>query len=353
MVRFAAFLNATNLVVLACDGKSMARKASICRYPKNLIGISFMFVGHRLVVSRGLRALVVPVASVLLAGCGGGNEPPKVKDAEAVQATEKSTSVDTKAADQAVMQQLAQENAPKVVSFRDPGLAEPASYLDAKQPMTAFNLYNAKRDWKETPEDIADSIADAFNVREANPDLYRMASERQSEQDSFKKKDLTAQLGVLVGEEADKTKANNLVKLSGDDWTPISLSSYDSEAKGFRIDNCLFSDKIEYTDEEKRNATSMSRAGPLRCYLNPGPTSYYIGFQGGSSVLLDIADEALARKIEASKKTIQIDIYGYVKSIERERFAGEFGPQRFVLISPQRIDLKDGSTGKVIYSKNI
>lgn len=312
-----------------------------------------MVVGHKLVVSRGLSALVVPVGSVLLAGCGGGNEPPKVKNAEAVQATEKTTSVDIKTADQAVIQQLAQENAPKVVTFRNPGLSELANYLDAKQPMTAFNLYNAKRDWKETPEDIADSIADAFNVRKVNPELYRLASARQSEQDSFKKKDLTGQLGIIVGEEADKAKANNLVKLSGDDWTPISLSSYDSEAKGFRIDNCLFSDKIEYTDEEKRSATSMSRAGPLRCYLNPGPTSYYIGFQGGSSVLLDVADEALARKIEASKETIKIDVYGYVKSVERERFAGEFGPQRFVFIGPQRIDLKDGTTGKIIFTKNI
>ncbi|MBN3968470.1 hypothetical protein IMW75_24760 [Pseudomonas gregormendelii] len=312
-----------------------------------------MVVGQKLMVIRGLSALVVPVASVLLAGCGGGNEPPKVKNAEAVQATEKTTSVDIKTADQAVIQQLAQENAPKAVTFRNPGLSELENYLDAKQPMTAFNLYNAKRDWKETPEDIADSIADAFNVRKVNPELYRLASARHSEQDSFKKKDLTGQLGILVGEEADKAKANNLVKLSGDDWTPISLSSYDSDAKGFRIDNCLFSDKVEYTDEEKRSATSMSRAGPLRCYLNPGPTSYYIGFQGGSSVLLDVADEALARKIEASKETIKIDIYGYVKSVERERFAGEFGPQRFVFIGPQRIDLKDGATGKIIFTKNI
>lgn len=312
-----------------------------------------MVLGHRLVVSRGLRALVVPVTSVLFAGCGAGDEPPKVKHAEAVQEAERSTSADAKTADQAVMQQLAEENAPKVVTFRDPGLAESENYLDAKQPMTAFNLYNAKRDWKETPEDIANSIADAFNVRTANPELYRLASARQSEQDSFKKKDLTGQLGILVGEEADKAKANNLVKLSGDDWTPISLSSYDPEAKGFRIDSCLFTDKIEYTDEEKRSSISMSRAGPLRCYLNPGPTSYYIGFQGGSRVLLDVADEALAREIEASRETIKIDIYGYVKSIERERFAGEFGPQRFVLLGPQRIDLKDGSTGKIIFTKNI
>ncbi|WP_283439000.1 hypothetical protein [Pseudomonas helmanticensis] len=353
MVRFAAFLNTTNLVVLARDGKSVALKVLICRYPKKLIGISFMFLRHTLVVSRGLRALVVLIACVLLAGCGGGDKPPKVRDAEGAPAAEKSTTVDTKTADQAVMQQLAEENTPRVVTFRDPGIAEPARYLDAKQPMTAFNIYNAKRDWKETPEDIADSIADAFNVRKTNPELYRLASARQSEQDSFKKRDLTGQLGILVGEEADKAKANNLVKLSGDDWTPISLSSYDPEAKGFRIDNCLFSDKVEYTDEDKRTATSMSRAGPLRCYLNPGPTSYYIGFQGGSSVLLDIPDEALAREIEASRETIKIDIYGYVKSIERERFAGEFGPQRFVLIGPQRIDLRDGATGQIIFTKKI
>lgn len=312
-----------------------------------------MVLGQKLLLGRRLLALAVPVGSVLLAGCGGGSEPPKAKASMAIQASGKSASGDTKTSDQAVMQQLDQESASRVVTFQDPGMAEPNAYLDAKDPMTSFNLYNAKRDWIETPDDIAESIADAFNLRKANPELYRLASERLSEQDSFKKKDLTTALGILVGEEAEKTKQNNLVKLSSDDWTPISLSNYDHQAKGFRVDNCLFSDKLDYTDDEKRNATAMARAPKLRCYLNPGPTSYYIGFQGGSELLLDVSDEALARKIEASRESLKIDIYGYVRSVERERFAGEFGPQRFVLIGPQRIDLKDGVTGKIIYTKNI
>lgn len=311
-----------------------------------------MVLGQKLLLGRWLLALAVPVGSVLLAGCGDGSEPPKAKASTGIQASGKSASDDTKASDQAVMQQLDQESAPRVVSFQDPGMAEPNAYLDAKDPMTSFNLYNAKRDWTETPDDIAESIADAFNLRKANPELYRLASERLSEQDSFKKKDLTTALGILVGEEAEKTKQNNLVKLSSDDWTPISLSNYDQQARGFRVDNCLFSDKLDYTDEEKRNATAMARAPKLRCYLNPGPTRYYIGFQGGSELLLDVPDEALARKIEASRESLKIDIYGYVKSVERERFAGEFGPQRFVLIGPQRIELKSAD-GKTIYSKNI
>lgn len=352
MVRFAAFLNTTDLVALADDGKSVARKRSSGRHYGKLIGILFMVLGQKSLLGRWVLALAVPVGCALLAGCGGEGEPSKAKKSMAIQASEKSASVDAKAADQAVLQQLDQENAPRVVAFQDPGMAEPNAYLDAKQPMTTFNLYNAKRDWNETPEDIADSIADAFNLRRANPELYRLASERLSEQDSFKKKDLTTALGVLVGDEAEKTKQRNLVKLSSDDWTPISLSSYDPQAKGFRLDNCLFSDKLDYSDEEKRNPTALARAPQLRCYLNPGPTTYYLGFQGGSELLLDVPDEALARKIEASRESLKIDIYGYVRSVERERFAGAFGPQRFVLIGPQRIDLKSAD-GKIIYSKNI
>jgi hypothetical protein len=320
---------------------------------KTKIGKFFMVMEHKTPRRQGLVALAVPVATLLLVGCGSGSETPKGDNVTTTQISGGDASNNAKAADQAVLVQLEQENTPRIVTFPDPGKAEPSAYLDAKQPMTAFNLYNAKRDWTETPEDIGDSMADAFNLRKANPELYRLASQRQSESDSFKKKDLTTALGTLVAEEAAKTKSNNLVKLSSDDWTPISLSSYDQQAKGFRIDNCLFSDKLDYTDEEKRNAASLARAPKIRCFLNPGPTSYYIGFQGGSEVLLDVADESLARRIESSRDSMGIDIYGYVRSVERERFAGEFGPQRFVLISPQRIDLKESVTGKIIYSKNI
>ncbi|MFJ2684229.1 hypothetical protein ACIOYV_10860 [Pseudomonas sp. NPDC087342] len=312
-----------------------------------------MIIKQKMMLGRRVLAFVVPVGGLLLAACGSGSETPKASNSTAKQVSESDASSNAKAADKALLQQLEQENAPRMVTFSDPGRAEPNAYLDAKQPMTAFNLYNAKRDWAETPEDIADAMADAFNLRKANPELYRLASQRQSEGDAFKKKDLTAALGILVAEEAAKVKSNDLVKLSSDDWTPISLSNYDPQAKGFRIDNCLFSDKLDYSDEEKRNATTMARAPKLRCYLNPGPTSYYIGFQGGSDLLLEVSDESLARQIESSREKLGIDIYGYVKSVERERFAGEFGPQRFVLISPQRIDLKDGVTGKTIYSKNI
>ncbi|MDI1332416.1 hypothetical protein [Pseudomonas sp.] len=309
-----------------------------------------MLVWQKSSPMRIVLAFAVPVSSFLLVGCGddgGVSSKPPVASTTSAQ-----SAADTRASDAAVMQQIEQENSPRVVSFPDPGKAESGEYLDAKLPMTAFNLYNSKRNWDETPNDIADSIVDAFKVRNANPELFRLVAQRQSEKDTFKQKDLTTAISVLVAEEAGKTKGSNLVKLSSDDWLPISLSPYDEQAKGFRIDNCLFSDKLEYTYLEKRSASSMSQS-PLRCYLNPGPTSYYIGFQGGSDVLLDVSDEGLARKIEASRGTIKIDIYGYVRSIERERFAGEFGPQRYVLIGPQRIDVKDSTTGKVLYTKNI
>lgn len=349
MVQFAAFLNTTDLVALAGDGKSVAQKHSVGRHSGNFIGIQFMVLGQYSLRGRRLLALAIPAGCMLLAGCGGESETPRPENSKS---SGNSAAVDAKASDQAVLRQLEQENAPRLVAFQDPGIGEPTAYLDVKQPMTTFNLYNAKRDWNESPEDIAESIADAFNVRKANPELYRLASERLSEQDSFKKKDLTAAIGVLVGEEAEKYKQYNLVKLSSDDWTPISLSNYDQQAKGFRIDNCLFSDKLEYSDEEKRNSTAMASAPKLRCYINPGPTPYYLGFKGGSDILLDVQDEVLARKIESSRDSLKIDIWGYVQSVERERFAGEFGPQRIVLIGPQRIDLKSAD-GKIIYSKNI
>ncbi|MHC8337793.1 hypothetical protein [Pseudomonas sp. HLT2-19-2] len=238
-----------------------------------------MMVWHKSSPLRFFLACAFPVS--LMAGCGDGAGEIQ-KQPAAVSAAKKSDA-DTESVDAAVMQQIAEENAPRVVSFPDPGKAEANAYLDARMPMTAFNLYNAKRDWIEAPDDIADSIADASNVRKANPELYRLASGRLSEKDSFKRKDLTKAIGALVAEEAENAKANNLVKLSSDEWLPISLSGYDDQAKGFHIDNCLFSDKLEYTDEEQRSQSRMAE-NPLRCYLNPGPIPYYIGFQGGSNV---------------------------------------------------------------------
>lgn len=306
-----------------------------------------MVMGHKLAVSRSVLAFTVPLCSFLLAGCNGENG-----SAARGQTTGKSTPISEQKSDKAVLKELADGNAPRSVTFENPGYGDPAGYLDAKQPMVAFTLYNAKRNWSESAEDIADSMGDPFTIRNANPELYRLASERQSTNDSFKKKELTTALGSLVNRDVETAKQRSLVKLSSDDWTPILLGSYDQAAQGFRIDSCLFSDKLEYTAEEKRNATSLAQAPKLRCYLTPGPTNYFIGFQGGSQLLLSVTDEILARKIEASRDSLKMDIYGYVKTIERERYAGEFGPQRFVLIAPQRIDLKDAS-GKVLFTKDI
>jgi len=133
----------------------------------------------------------------------------------------------------------------------------------------------------------------------------------------------------------------------------LPLSNYDFGRKGFSIDSCLLSDKLEYTEDEERDPTLLAKAEKIRCYMNPGPNNYYLGFTGGSSIFFEVSDEVLAKKIEATRETIQISIFGYVKEIQREKLGGNLGPQRYVLIAPQRIDVVDTKNHMTLLTKSL
>lgn len=297
----------------------------------------------------------VVMAAAVLAGCigigGCGEEGDKVGVTN--QSTKINSLTDQKTTNDAVFKQIEDENKPQSVSFSDPGLGDAREYLDMRSPLLAFNLYNARRNWEESAADIADSVGDAFNARKANPELSRLGTERLASGDNFKKKDLAEKINALALAEAGKVKERPLVKFTSDEWLPVTLTSYDSEKKGFSVDNCLFSDKLSYTDDESRNSTTLEQASKLRCYLNPGPVPYYIGFTGGSQVFFEVKDEAKARQIEALRQNVKIDVYGYVQSVERERLGGNLGSQRWVLIAPQRIDVIDAASGNVLLTKTI
>jgi hypothetical protein len=300
----------------------------------------------------GMAAAVL-AGCIGLVGCGEEDGEKAAKVGVTNQTTTSNSVPEQKTADDAVLKQIEDENKPQHVGFSDPGIGDAREYLDMRSPLLAFNLYNARRNWEESATDIADSVGDAFNARKANPELSRLGAERISSSDNFKKKDLADKIGALALAEANKVKDRPLVKFTSDEWVPVTLSGYDFEKKGFSVDNCLFSDKLSYTDDESRNSTSLEQAPKLRCYLNPGPVPYYIGFTGGSKVFFEIKDEAKARQIEAVRQNVKIDVYGYVQSVERERLGGNLGPQRWVLIAPQRIDVIDAASGNVLLTKTI
>lgn len=303
------------------------------------------------------RGSVVATAILLgcvgLSACGDGGGERDANASTANHAAEIKTGEAQKAENEAVLKQIEDENKPQNVTFANPGLGDFREYLDMRNTMIAFNFYNAKRDWEEGADDISDSVGDAFNARKTNPELARLGSERLSSSDNFKKKDLADKINAIAVSEASKLKGKSLVKFTSDEWVPVSLSGYDFERKGFALDNCLFSDKLSYTDEESRNATTLAQAPKLRCYLNPGPVPYYIGFSGGSKIFFEIKDDAKARQIESVRQNVKVEVYGYVQSVERERLGGNLGPQRWVLIEPQRIDVIDIASGSVLLTKTI
>ncbi|WP_225138813.1 hypothetical protein [Pseudomonas putida] len=303
-----------------------------------------------------LRSLMVAAAVALnlatLSACTEGNEPEANAGANTgVKSTARQTSQGQEAVNEAVKNQLEEENRPLRVTFKNPGIGEPSNYLDARSPMVPFLLYSAKRVWEESADDIGDSIQDPIKTRDENPEFYRLAHERISTQDAFKKRELTEKLNALTQTETEAFKNKNLIQFTSDQWVSLPLGSYDFVKKGFSIDSCLVSDKLEYSEEEKRNSTSLAKAGKIRCYMNPGADNYYLGFTGGSRIFFEVTDESLAKKIESLRDSIEISIYGYVKEIQREKLGGNLGDQRYVLIAPQRVDVIDADTHATLLTK--
>ncbi|MEO4017537.1 hypothetical protein [Pseudomonas rossensis] len=307
--------------------------------------------------SLTLRSLVVAMALSLslaaLSACTDGNEPESKAAANlGVKKAVKQSTEDQAAVNEAVKKQLEEENRPLTVTFKSPDIGEPSDYVNARNTMAPFLLYNAKRSWDESADDIAEAVQDPITTRNDNPEFYRIAHERISTQDTFKKRELTEKLHALTMAEADRVRSKNLIQFTSDQWIKLPLSNYDFVKKGFAIDSCLLSDKLEYTEEEERNSASMAKAEKIRCYVNPGPVNYYLGFSGGSSIFFEVTDESLAKKIESMRDSIQIAVYGYVKEVQREKLGGNLGAQRYVLIAPQRIDVVDSETKTTLLTKS-
>lgn len=299
------------------------------------------------------RSLVVALALLAtLSACTDESKPEtKAPDNTDVKNTAQQTPEEQAAVNEAVRKQLEEENKSLVAVFNNPGVGKLSEYLDARNTMASFNFYNAKRSWDETAEDIAESVQDPITVRNDNPEFYNLAHERISTSDTFKKHELTGKIYSLAMAEAERVRNKDLIQFTSDQWIKLPLSKYDFVKKGFAIDSCLFSDKLEYSVEEQRNSTSLAKAEKTRCYMNLGPTNYFLGFTGGSSVFLEVTDETLAQKVESMRDSVQIKVYGYVKEVQRERLGGNLGAQRYVLIAPQRIDVVDEETKTTLLTK--
>lgn len=240
------------------------------------------------------------------------------------------------------------------VKFKNPGMSQQEAYLDIMHPATAFRIYNDARSWEETGQDIAEFLKTSVPIDATTAQVFELGREYGETSDEFKKHDLSEKILAQTKLEAEKVHGNRLVKFLSAPSNPVSLSlgKYNFEEKNFKIDHCLFSDKLKYTKDEARFAQNMKGADQERCYFRTTNTELRVGFVGGSNVRLNIEDIALAKKIESERSTLKIEVFGYVDSLQRDRVGGNLAKERTLLIAPQKLVLID-SSDKVIFETEI
>jgi hypothetical protein len=62
---------------------------------------------------------------------------------------------------------------------------------------------------------------------------------------------------------------------------------------------------------------------PIKTYVYNLPSNYKFGFTGAAGkTKIKVDDEQLARRIEAARPEANVEIHGYIPSVQRKRFMG-------------------------------
>ncbi|WP_155769214.1 hypothetical protein [Pseudomonas putida] len=298
-------------------------------------------------ISRLTALATIAITCAYLTGCGNDDPNASDKANKKVEAPNVNENGMTEEGAR-LNKEFEERNKPLKVEFSAPGLVDSAEYLDIQAKLSAIQVYTAKRSWDETPEEIAHSIRGSILVESALPALYELEEKLNASSDAFEKRDLSEKIASLIKEEAVKINGNIRVKMIAD----AGLKSYDFDSHIFFSENCLFSEKLEYTKEDMRTASSYANAQKPRCYLQPSTTNFRVGVVNGTKLNLNIDEIDVAKKIEAARDGARFEIYGYVASVEREQIGGRLGDARYVMVDPQKVNIISKSSGEVLYSKS-
>ncbi|WP_141744639.1 MULTISPECIES: hypothetical protein [Pseudomonas] len=283
-----------------------------------------------------------------LSGCGSGDSATSGSSAQRKEVSQiQSDKGSSKKAGSSSGDEFEGLNKPLRKELKTPSLSGDDDYVDVLTKLNPIRFYNAFRGWDESDEDIARSISGAIMIQHDAPELFAYETELAATDDAFHKRDLVSKVASFVKVEASKVAGNYRVRMVVD----AELKSYDFEKHRFISDNCLFSEKLEYTSDEMRNQSAFAKAQKPRCYLQPSTTNYLVGIVSGSKVRLDIADESLARMIESNRANLKYEVYGYVRFVEREKVGGKLTEMRRILIEPQKINLVARGVEQPIYSR--
>jgi hypothetical protein len=303
-------------------------------------------------------ALTVAFSAVLLSGCG--DEKSAAKPDTRTEAQKKSDEVynptpEQKAKQEAERQARIDADKPRSIEFSNPGISEDTNYTDIGKITVAFKIYNARRNWEETPDDIADSSAVQIYYDGIDRKLFDLEQKRAHTSDGFQKADIAKEMATVVSSISEPYKNVQLVKASFDSEF-IGLKPYDFTLKGFKVGEEFFTDKIGLSEDDKHNMSYGNglKVAPSKAVVSNRPLYYNFGFFNATNdTFIKVDDEQVARKIEAARNTAKVDIYGFVQSIQRKRVNGADQKDRYVYIQPQRIDIRDGKTNEILFSKII
>jgi hypothetical protein len=308
--------------------------------------------------TRNMLASVVALNLALISGCGQ-EAPPAPKADTRTAAQKKADEIYNPTPEQKAQQEAARQaridaDKPRRMDFADPGVADESKYVDVGATFVAYKVYNALRDWEESPADIAKSTFVLQQYNGVDPRIPPISKKLQTVSDAFEKSDAEKQLAGIAAEISQPYKETRWVKISLPSKT-IGMIGYDFGLKGFVVAKELFTDKLSYTDlDRKFSSYSDPHVQPIKAYVNNAPTDYKIGFTGVSDkTLIKVEDEQLARKIETARPEANVEFYGYIESVQRRRLNGQDQKERYILIHPQKIVIHDGKTNEVLLSTSI
>lgn len=301
-------------------------------------------------------ALAVALSATLISGCGKESAH---KEDTRTAAQKRSDEIynptpEQKAEQAAKRQAEIDADLPRRVDFEAPSVGDDAAYTDIGATFVAFKVYNAKRTWEETPEDIAKSTMIYRDYTGVDSRIPPIGNKLRVVRDAFERSDAETQLAAIVSEISQPYKSTQLVKITLTS-NVASLMSYDFTTKGFPVAKELFTNKLSYTETDKKMPTYADpRVEPIKTYVYNLPSDYKIGFTGAAGkTLISVDDEQLARKIEAARPEAKVEFYGYVESVQRRRFMGEDKKERYVMIHVQKVEIRDGRSNEVLISRPI
>lgn len=236
--------------------------------------------------------------------------------------------------------------------------ADRTAYIDMMVPLAPMQFYIANRGWDESPERVADDIGrlglQANNQQVIKQgvavELFELTDSYSKSNNAFDKADLAKKITAYVEQQAGALDGKRLVKLTlNAHLAPIQ--PYDLGSRTFIVDTALFTDKTEYTYEEKeKSRRTMRFEGKLKAHLFSTPSSYQYGFTGASALEnIRVEDEVIARKIEAARTEASLVVYGYIARVQRAHDKGVPVDKPYTYVLPHFVDIVSES-GEILYT---